>query len=209
MKKFLNLKNFLSMKTFLKVTAVVLSSILLIQVMVPGTLEISKNISVAVLNAGAPLTAEEAGAAAVGDTYVKENRIEEPVEILGEDETQRTENTKLFINEDKSSTIALYPVPVHFLAANGLWQDIDNTLSLNSDKRSATGKAAYTPAASGMDIRVPQEFTQGQMLTVGKDGYTVGLGVSARSPWKKAAARTSTTWWTTATLPMRRQHIGP
>jgi len=52
-------------------------------------------------------------------------------------------------------------------------------LALNSNRLSAAGRATYTPAASGLDIRVPQDFSDNQKLTVTKDGVTVGMGVKA------------------------------
>lgn len=97
--------------------------------------------------------------------------------IIGEAVEYRDETTKHFRHEDGTFTAAMFPEPVHFQDASGRWQDINNSLVLNSDKRSAADQATYTPAASGLDIRIPQDFADGQQLTIGKDGYTVGLGI--------------------------------
>ncbi|MCL2106995.1 MAG: DNRLRE domain-containing protein, partial [Oscillospiraceae bacterium] len=106
---------------------------------------------------------------------------EAPPRMLGEMEELREENVKHFRNDNNSYTAVMYAGPVHFQGQDGAWQDIDNTLELNSGRLSASGKATYTPTASDLDISVPQEFAGGQKLTVSRDGFTVGLGVSAQN----------------------------
>ena len=75
----------------------------------------------------------------------------------------------------------MYPEPVHFQDAEGAWREIDNTLSLDESALSATGEAAYTPEASGLDIRIPQGFDGTQKLTLAKGDHLVALGVSEQN----------------------------
>jgi len=163
------------MKRLLKILSVLLSFVMLVQ-LVP--MDAVAQIPEAVIM----LTAAEAAVAASEPTTMRQNTIvEEPVEILAEIESLRNESTKHFRNMDGSYSAILYAEPVHFQDEHGVWRDIDNSLQLNDSRLSASGKASLAPAGNGFDIRVPQEFSDGQKLTVTKDGFTVGLGISARN----------------------------
>jgi len=98
--------------------------------------------------------------------------------IVGELIELGDENTKHFRHENGTLTAAMYTGPVRFRNAEGAWQDID--MVLDEGKRSASGEATYVPAASELDIQIPQDFADGQKLTIGKDGFTVGMGVKVR-----------------------------
>ena len=124
-----------------------------------------------------PLTAEVAAAAAAGPAHIEPNTIEEePVAIIAEIESLREENVRHFRNADGSFSAVLYSEPVHFQDEDGVWQEIDNTLQFEPARRGEP--AFYGVTASDMDIRVPQSFADGQQLSVTRDGFTVGLGVS-------------------------------
>ncbi len=101
----------------------------------------------------------------------------EETAILGEVEELRSEYAKHYRHVDGTYTATLYSEPVHYKDKNGDWQDIDNTLKLNSDKKSASGKATYTVASSDIDIRIPQDFGNNQKLTIEKDGFAIGMGI--------------------------------
>lgn len=100
-------------------------------------------------------------------------------ENLYEDISLREEATKYFRHSSGKYTAVVYNEPVHYKDSNGEWQDIDNRLSLNRKKLSDSGKATYTPAKSGADIRVPQNFSSGQKITFSKNGYTLGIGIAS------------------------------
>jgi len=51
-------------------------------------------------------------------------------QIIAEDPEKRTENSKTFLMNDGSYMLAAYNEPVHYKDEEGLWQDIDNTLSV-------------------------------------------------------------------------------
>ena len=100
-------------------------------------------------------------------------------ENVYEDISLREEATKYFRHSSGKYTVVVYNEPVHYKDSNGEWQDIDNRLSLNRKKLSDSGKATYTPAKSGADIRVPQNFSSGQKITFSKNGYTLGIGIAS------------------------------
>lgn len=184
------------MKKFIKAIALVLSIILLVQ-SVPlgnflavdkvttGQYTAHKSAVEGILVSGPEgesfLTAEQAATAGTSEATIKDTLNREPTPILGEVEDLRSENTKYFRHQDGTYTAAMYAEPVHYKDAEGIYKDVDYTLELNSKKLSATDKATYTPAASGLDIRIPQDFANGQQLTIGKDGYTVGMGIMVQN----------------------------
>lgn len=111
--------------------------------------------------------------------------------IMGEITELRTENAKHYRHEDGTYTAAVYPEPIHYMDSSGSWKDIDNTLTL----KSVEGKATYAPTAAALDIRIPQDFSNNQMLTIGKDGYTVGMRIKEpgnSEAMSRASASTST-----------------
>ncbi|MCL2462701.1 MAG: DNRLRE domain-containing protein, partial [Defluviitaleaceae bacterium] len=172
------------MKKVNKILSVLLSVVLIMQVVsigiTPSAAKSNKNRAPEI---EAYLKAEQVEAAAVSaldEAAAAGSFGREASPILGEAAELRDESTKVYRHQDGTYTAAVYGGPVHFRDGSGTWQDINNALSLDESKRSAADKATYTPAASGLDIRIPQDFAGGQMITVGKDGYTVGLGVNAR-----------------------------
>jgi|GEM_PF-7114634 len=98
---------------------------------------------------------------------------QEAVPIVSEVYELRDATTRHFRHADGSFTAAIFPQPVHFLAADGTWQDIDNTLIFDGE--------AFVPVASDLDVRIPQSFADGQQMTISQDGFTLGLGVSMQN----------------------------
>ena len=75
-------------------------------------------------------------------------------QIITEIPEKRTESTKTFLMSDGSFMLAAYNEPVHYKDDEGVWQDIDNTLSLESD----TITDDLQPAQSAVDSQ-PTEST--------------------------------------------------
>lgn len=98
--------------------------------------------------------------------------------IVSEDVSKREISSKHFLCEDGSYLVAAFSSPVHY-DDNGVLKDIDNRLMLNSSAKSASGKATYTPKASGLSVSIPQDFSNGQQFIVRNKGYTFGFGVKA------------------------------
>ncbi|MCL2106298.1 MAG: DNRLRE domain-containing protein [Oscillospiraceae bacterium] len=163
------------MKKFLKAIAVLLAIVFTIQVIPAGAVDIIGTAA----NIAAP--EEKIESTDAQDSIASQKKEADQVSpIVNEEVEWREENVKHFRYANGLFTASAYAGPVHY-EENGEWKDIDNSLSLDSQKRSAAGKATYTPVASGLDIRLPQEFADEQKLTISKDGFTVGLGVSARN----------------------------
>ena len=195
------------MRKLTKILSAILVIVLCVQIIAPGTVAIGATRHVgnnAAMSAaeGVTLTSQnneleaaEIDAVVSADDSVQkisDSKIVTP--IMGEVEELRTENTKHYRHKDGTYTAAIYPEPIHYMDSTGSWQDIDNTLTLNSKRKSASGKATYTPAASPLDIRIPQDFADNQMLTIGKDGYTVGMRIKTpdnTSEKSRASATTS------------------
>ena len=112
------------------------------------------------------------------EIYTRDYIDSAPTLITGEVTELRTETEKHFRHEDGSYTVSMYSAPVHFQDANGEWREIDNTLELNESRINDAGKAVYTPRASGLDVQIPQDFSDGQAITVEKEGYQISFGVA-------------------------------
>jgi len=182
-------------KKFIRILSVILSLMMLVQIIPVGAapldsasagqLAVHKSAAEGTLidgPEGEPLLTAEQAEAAGKDKSTKEDDLNRaPSPIIGEVMELRDESTKHFRHADGTYTVALYAEPVHYKDNTGKWQNIDNTLSLDTSWKNAAGKTTYTPAASGLDIRIPQDFSDGQMITIGKDGYTFGMGVKAQA----------------------------
>lgn len=63
---------------------------------------------------------------------------------------RRTETTKTFRLEDGSCYLAQYDTAIHYLDADGVWQDIDNTLAANgSDITTSDAKIKFAKKTTG------------------------------------------------------------
>ena len=109
--------------------------------------------------------------------------------IIGEDISLRDcEFTRHYLHEDGTVATALFVQPVNFLNNSGTWQDIDNTLQLQTDE---DGNAVFVPIASGLDISIPQELCAEQLLSIAQDGYSVSFGLIDVEQSVQAQRRTS------------------
>ncbi|MDR3344775.1 MAG: DNRLRE domain-containing protein, partial [Oscillospiraceae bacterium] len=118
-----------------------------------------------------------------------EDTEELPAEIVAEETSMRTENTKHFRMSDGTYQAAMYAEPVHYQDANGTWQDIDNTLI----EKTLDGKKVLETTAGASKITLPESFAGGQKATLTNDGYSVAFGLSAENDeiaLNKKAAKT-------------------
>ncbi len=110
---------------------------------------------------------------------VQDMLIEEAdAKIVREVTELREEYVKHFLCEDGSYIAATYSAPVHY-KENGEWKEIDNSLSLNRTTLSESGKPTYTTKAGGLDVSIPQSFSDGQKITAQNKGYKIGFGVNS------------------------------
>jgi len=103
-----------------------------------------------------------------------------PAEIIGEDPALRTEDSKSFRLENTGYIYSTYNTPVHRWI-DGAWEDINNSLKLSNQVLSASGRATYVPQAGRNPVSIPQDFANGQKITLSNKGYTVSFGVSAEN----------------------------
>ncbi len=176
------------MRRLFKFLSVVIVSVFVLQVFAPGITGIAaltfvdgnvpKSASKGTIISGdGTVTLSKDLASAKRQVTDRDVTSGEETAILGEVEELRSEYAKHYRHVDGTYTATLYSEPVHYKDKNGDWQDIDNTLKLNSDKKSASGKATYTVASSDVDVRVPQDFGNNQKLTIEKDGFAIGMGI--------------------------------
>lgn len=91
--------------------------------------------------------------------------------IVKEIVEMREESVKYFICEDSSYIAATYSSPVHY-EESGKWEEIDNTLTLNTK----SGEAVYS-TKNGFDVTIPQNLTSGRSITATNKGYTVSFKI--------------------------------
>lgn len=103
---------------------------------------------------------------------------EADAKIVREVTELREESVKHFLCEDGSYIAATYSTPVHY-KENGEWKEIDNSLSLDRTTLSESGKPTYTTKAGGLDVSIPQSFSDGQKITAQNKGYKIGFGVNS------------------------------
>ncbi len=89
--------------------------------------------------------------------------------ISGEIEELREENVKHFSLENGANVAVVYSEPVHYQDSDGDWKEIDNSLVFKD--------GAYSPRASGMDLRLPQNIENGSKIEFSKDGYDFSMSV--------------------------------
>ena len=91
--------------------------------------------------------------------------------IVKEIVEMREESVKYFICEDGSYIAATYSSPVHY-EESGKWEEIDNTLTLNTK----SGEAVYS-TKNGFDVTIPQNLISGRSITATNKGYTVSFKI--------------------------------
>ena len=84
----------------------------------------------------------------VRPVQVSSDQVNSEATVLGEVETLRQEGIKHFRMSDGSFVAVDYGMPVHFKDSQGDWQDIDNSLTLTTDK---AGTATYRTITKDTD----------------------------------------------------------
>lgn len=98
--------------------------------------------------------------------------------------TERTENTKTFVNKDTGEGETYYfTEPVHFKdSATGKWEDFDTTLVKD-------GAKAWTVNETARDITTPKTVTEDVMPTLALDGADVAVRPSGDANLTQVATR--------------------
>lgn len=98
---------------------------------------------------------------------------ETAAKIVSEVTEMREESVKYFLCDDGSYIAATYAAPVHY-NENGVWKEIDNTLTLSSK----SGETVYS-TKGGLNVTVPSELGSGKRFTATNGGYTISFGVKS------------------------------
>ena len=93
--------------------------------------------------------------------------------IVSEVTEMREESVKYFLCDDGSYIAATYAAPVHY-NENGVWKEIDNTLTPSSK----SGETVYS-TKGGLNVTVPSELGSGKRFTATNGGYTISFGVKS------------------------------
>lgn len=98
---------------------------------------------------------------------------ETAAKIVGEVTEMREESVKYFLCDDGSYIAATYAAPVHY-NENGVWKEIDNTLTPSSK----SGETVYS-TKGGLNVTVPSDLGSGKRFTATNGGYTISFGVKS------------------------------
>lgn len=98
---------------------------------------------------------------------------ETAAKIVSEVTEMREESVKYFLCDDGSYIAATYAAPVHY-NENGVWKEIDNTLTPSSK----SGETVYL-TKGGLNVTVPSELGSGKRFTATNGGYTISFGVKS------------------------------
>lgn len=111
----------------------------------------------------------------VGNVSAETSTADEPVTVVGEEESMRTESGKHFRLSDGSFIAVSYGMPVHYQDASGNWEDIDNTLSLSTDQ------SVYTATNELFATSFAADLSTGQVLTSYYNGVSVSMSLMDES----------------------------
>ena len=93
------------------------------------------------------------------------------VTILGEVETLRQEDTKHFRLSDGSFLAVSYGMPVHYEDDNGMWQDINNSITPDNARNT------YQLNRSDVEIAFSDSSATGRLLTTSRDGMAISMSL--------------------------------
>ena len=123
-------------------------------------------------------------------------------EILGEDESLRSADTKHFYRADGSYMAVKYATPVHYqTSADAPWKDIDNSLVLTDEKElvdkellaradtyaSANGRQVYVPQSSPLDVVLSKTTDSAYLASMTNGKNTLSWRYAAVSADLKSA----------------------
>lgn len=98
---------------------------------------------------------------------------ETTAKIVSEVTEMREESVKYFLCDDGSYIAATYAAPVHY-NENGVWKEIDNTLTPSSK----SGETVYS-TKGGLNVTVPSILGSGKRFTATNGGYTISFSVKS------------------------------
>ncbi|MBP3446405.1 MAG: DNRLRE domain-containing protein [Clostridia bacterium] len=136
-------------KMFLRIISIILSILLIIEVL--------------------PMSVFAQELQSIESTNI-DTESEEEATIIGEIESERTENTKHFRLSDGSFIAATYPEPVHYMV-DGEWKEIDNTLV----EKTIDGTDYYVNEKASNKVAFSQVLSDESVIIQDADGYEISL----------------------------------
>ena len=111
--------------------------------------------------------------AVTNETFITETaETAEPVTIVGEEESLRSETGKHFRMSDGSNIAVSYGIPVHYQDEDGIWQDIDNEPVRTY---SARGTDYYTLTNDALTTAFSADLSESRLLTSVYDDLSVSV----------------------------------
>ena len=143
-------------------------SIVLVLVLLIGVLPIKATAVDSITTVDAISTSESSGVIADSQEYIDDTVIGEVVEIT----SLREENVKHFRLADGTYEAVVYAKPVHRQDKNGVWQDIDNNLSLT---REGTLQKYSTSDAR---VKFADTFKMNsELFVLSENGYSISMSL--------------------------------
>lgn len=91
--------------------------------------------------------------------------------IVKEIVEKRDKNTKHFLKDDGTYEAVIYPNPVHYLD-NGVWQDIDNSLS-EVDTADGTGNKVLSTKQNDFQVNIAKNADSKKLVSITKGKYEI------------------------------------
>lgn len=103
---------------------------------------------------------------------------EEESQIIGEVTEKRSENTKIFLKEDKTFEAAVYPDAVHY-KEGGQWKDIDNSLTDKFD--SENNESVLENKQNTYKVKIAKNTKSKKLVKIKKENYELSWNIDNAS----------------------------
>jgi hypothetical protein len=137
-----------------------------------------------------PAQITEAGADTASQVNQTAQYISTDNETYTEIHDKRTADTKTFLLASKRYEAVLFALPVHYLAADGQYQPIDNSLFTTT---SADGTVCYRNRANSFTAELATQPSSSWLANVAKDGFSLKWSMSGLSSQESAEMSSSLT----------------
>ncbi len=111
---------------------------------------------------------------------------EEIGNIIAENTSARTENTKEFMLDDGTTMLAEYNQPVHYKNDKGKWVEYNNSFISENTASTAdeAGEAECSNKSSNIDIKLSNKAKANNMIKVTSDDYSISWGYNGANKSK-------------------------
>ena len=105
---------------------------------------------------------------------VQEHKVDENVFLVEEDKSKRTEFEKHYLCSDGTFIAVSYPEAIHYKNENNQWIDVDNSLTLNSQKQQ------YENKNSDFSVAFAKTNSSQQLISLRKNNYKLSWNLEAQ-----------------------------